>query len=295
MIHLRSPTTRMSWSNGRIDRHGQRADEVVIWHPVDADGSHGQDILKALQKLDTMRADMGSVNPVIAPQLPDLLEGRRKTLDTTLADARIARSKQFVRAEKDLEERVKKLHDRLTETRDLQRFSPGNVERCVRTALRLADWPDLEPASVHGAPTAPRSKCPHYRDRGSAASSLSIRFRARSARYLRSRRQWERRRRVPHLNHQLVQMSLRLLRAQMGRVTTSRASSALPCALPDELLRTRRPRGPAAGRHRGQPHRLHEELTKQDTFAVRLPAKTGCQRQNYARAFDRLRSRGPCN
>ena len=60
----------MEQRNGRIDRHGQKASEVVIWHPVDAEGGHGDDILRALRKLDSMRADMGSVNPVIAPQLP---------------------------------------------------------------------------------------------------------------------------------------------------------------------------------------------------------------------------------
>ena len=35
-----------------------------------------KDILRALEKLETMRSDMGSVNPVIAPQIPDLLEGK---------------------------------------------------------------------------------------------------------------------------------------------------------------------------------------------------------------------------
>ena len=79
MIHLEIPYNPnvMEQRNGRIDRHGQRASEVVIWHPVDAEGGRGDDILRALRKLDAMRADMGSVNPVIAPQLPDLLEGRR--------------------------------------------------------------------------------------------------------------------------------------------------------------------------------------------------------------------------
>lgn len=134
MIHLEIPYNPnvMEQRNGRIDRHGQKAAEVFIWHPVDADGSVGDDILLALRKLDSMRADMGSVNPVIAPQIPDLLEGRRSRLDTTEAEARAAKTRKYVRAEKDVNERVARLHDRLAETREAQRFSPHNVERTVR-------------------------------------------------------------------------------------------------------------------------------------------------------------------
>src|SRR5690606_1969499 len=71
LIHLEIPYNPnvMEQRNGRIDRHGQRASEVVIWHPVDAERGIGDDndILRALRKLDAMRADMVSVNPVIAP------------------------------------------------------------------------------------------------------------------------------------------------------------------------------------------------------------------------------------
>jgi len=107
MIHLEIPYNPnvMEQRNGRIDRHGQRSSEVVIWHPVDEEGGLGDDILRALRKLDAMRADMGSVNPVIAPQLPDLIDGRRRDLDTRLAEARMEKSRRFVKAERDLRER----------------------------------------------------------------------------------------------------------------------------------------------------------------------------------------------
>jgi SNF2 family DNA or RNA helicase len=90
LIHLEIPYNPnvMEQRNGRIDRHGQREKEVLIWHPVDGGGGncasvggHGEDILRALRKLDLMRADMGSVNPVIAPQMSGLIEGSLKDLD----------------------------------------------------------------------------------------------------------------------------------------------------------------------------------------------------------------------
>jgi hypothetical protein len=101
LIHLEIPYNPnvMEQRNGRIDRHGQREKEVLIWHPVDGGeqgkhasvGGHGEDILRALRKLESMRADMGSVNPVIAPQMSGLIEGSLKDLDTRLAEAKSPR------------------------------------------------------------------------------------------------------------------------------------------------------------------------------------------------------------
>ena len=75
----------MEQRNGRIDRHGQKYGEVLIWHPVDGGeaaeetlGGHKDDIIRALTKLEAMREDMGSVNPVIAPQMAGLIEGARR-------------------------------------------------------------------------------------------------------------------------------------------------------------------------------------------------------------------------
>ena len=65
-----------------------------------------------------MRADMGSVNPVIAPQMSGLIESTLKDLDTRLADAKIAKARRFVRAERELKARVSKLHERLLATQD---------------------------------------------------------------------------------------------------------------------------------------------------------------------------------
>ena len=112
LIHLEIPYNPnvMEQRNGRIDRHGQREKEVLIWHPVDGGeaghatvGGHGDDILRALRKLESMRADMGSVNPVIAPQMSGLIEGSLTDLDTRLAEANIAKARRFVRAERGTE------------------------------------------------------------------------------------------------------------------------------------------------------------------------------------------------
>ncbi|EEF27647.1 ATP-dependent helicase, putative [Ricinus communis] len=119
LIHLEIPYNPnvMEQRNGRIDRHGQRQKEVLIWHPVDGGeqgkstiGGHGDDIIRALRKLESMRADMGSVNPVIAPQMSGLIEGSLKDLDTRFAEAKIAKARRFVRAERELKDRFRIRH-----------------------------------------------------------------------------------------------------------------------------------------------------------------------------------------
>lgn len=269
MIHLEIPYNPnvMEQRNGRIDRHGQRASEVVIWHPVDAEGGQGDDILRALRKLDAMRADMGSVNPVIAPQLPDLLEGRRRDLDTRQAEARMEKSRRFVKAERDLRDRVAKLHERLSETRREQGLVPDHIERAVRTALRLADKPDLEPASLTSAPDGTVFRMPALSGSWSRCLEGLEHPYTQKIRPITFDHEVAKGRDdvvLVHLNHRLVQMSLRLLRAEIwARDDVKKLHRVTVRALPDGRIE-----GPAVvvmsrlvvtgGNH----HRLHEELTE---------------------------------
>lgn len=269
MIHLEIPYNPnvMEQRNGRIDRHGQRASEVVIWHPVDAEGGHGEDILRALRKLDAMRADMGSVNPVIAPQLPDLLEGRRRDLDTRQAEARMEKSRRFVKAERDLRERVAKLHERLNETRHEQSLVPDHIEQAVRTALRLADKPDLEPVSFCGAPDGTVFRMPPLSGSWSRCLEGLEHPYTQKVRPITFDHEVAKGRDdvvLVHLNHRLVQMSLRLLRAEIwARDDVKKLHRVTVRSLPDGQIE-----GPVVvvmsrlvvtgGNH----HRLHEELTE---------------------------------
>lgn len=269
MIHLEIPYNPnvMEQRNGRIDRHGQRSSEVIIWHPVDAEGGHGDDILRALRKLEAMRADMGSVNPVIAPQLPDLLEGRRRDLDTRLAEARMEKSRRFVKAERDLRERVAKLHERLTDTRHEQSLVPEHIERAVRTALRLADKPDLEPVALPDAPDGTVFRMPALSGSWSRCLEGLEHPYTQKVRPITFDHDVAKGRDdvvLVHLNHRLVQMSLRLLRAEIwARDDVKKLHRVTVRSVPDGRIE-----GPAVvvisrlvvtgGNH----HRLHEELTE---------------------------------
>lgn len=278
LIHVEIPYNPnvMEQRNGRIDRHGQKGlprvdgqegTEVVIWHPVDASGGHGDDILRALKKLDLMRADMGSVNPVIAPQLPALLEGRRRELDTGLAEKRMERARRYVKVERELRERIAKLHERLTTTRSEQHLTPDRIERVVRVALALTDKPDLTPAKLADLPegrvfqvpalAGSWSRCLDGLEHPYTKRIRPITFDHDSAK---GRDDVV----LIHLNHPLVQMSLRLLRAEVwARDDVKKLNRVTVRTLPDAKLDA--PAVLVVSRlviTGGNHHRLHEELTE---------------------------------
>ncbi|MTI78915.1 MAG: helicase [Marinobacter sp.] len=275
LIHLEIPYNPnvMEQRNGRIDRHGQREKEVLIWHPVDAGGQdeesiggHGEDIIRALRKLESMRADMGSVNPVIAPQMSGLIEGTLKDLDTRLAEAKIAKARRFVRAERELKDRVAKLHDRLLTTQQDFHLTPEHILTAVMTGLALAGRPPLEPYALNGVPEGTVFKMPALS--GSWARCLEglrhpFNQKIRPITFDHSVAKGRDDVVLVHLNHRLVQMCLRLLRAEVwAQDDVKKLHRVTVRSLPDALID-----GPAVvvisrlvvtgGNH----HRLHEELT----------------------------------
>lgn len=275
LIHLEIPYNPnvMEQRNGRIDRHGQRQKEVLIWHPVDGGeqgkttiGGHGDDIIRALRKLESMRADMGSVNPVIAPQMSGLIEGSLKDIDTRLAEAKIAKARRFVQAERELNSRIALLHEKLLSTQQDFHLTPEHIFMAVKTGLLLAGRPSLEPVALSDAPAGTVFKMPALS--GSWARCLEglrhphtqqIRPITFDHAVAKGRDDVV----LVHLNHRLVQMCLRLLRAEVwAQDDVKKLHRVTVRSVPDALIN-----GPAVvvisrlvitgGNH----HRLHEELT----------------------------------
>ena len=161
LIHIEIPYNPnvMEQRERRVDRHGQRAKEVSIWHPVDGGasatdnfGGHKEDIIRALVKLEAMRQDMGSVNPVIAPQMAELIEGKRTELNTKEAELRAEKARRYVRSDQNLRERTLKARERIRETEKDFHLGPEHVYAAVKTALALEKKPALKPIALEGAP-----------------------------------------------------------------------------------------------------------------------------------------------
>lgn len=287
LIHVEIPWNPnvMEQRNGRIDRHGQKEDAVFIWHPVgkgfsaraaanqrsgsvkpgDVAGDH-EYLMRAVLKIDTIREDLGSVGPVIARQIEEAMLGRRSGLDTASAEAKAAKARKFVTAEKRLQERIARLHERLMEAKNDFHLSPEHISRAVEVALDLAEKPSLKPTgstqgekgSVFEVPVLPGSwgratvglEHPHTGVRRPITFDHDV-AKGRDDVVL------------AHLNHRLVQKCLRLLREEIWKLDdVKRLHRVAVRTVPDSELRV-----PAVAVWSrlvitgGDHHRLHEELT----------------------------------
>ena len=160
VIHYDIPfnPNRLEQRIGRVDRHGQ-AHEVEVSHFVGAgwekepEGSYAGDLeylSRVARKVATERQDLGSVNPVLAHAVEARMLGRTRLIDPLQVAPKTSTS--LLRAERDLREQIRRLHDQLDASIRTLHVAPANVRRVVDTALALADQPPLaaEPAGPDG-------------------------------------------------------------------------------------------------------------------------------------------------
>lgn len=283
LIHVEIPWNPnvMEQRNGRIDRHGQKERDVYIWHPVgkgfEATGSAStvrvgeiagdhEYLMRAVLKLDTIREDLGSVGPVIARQIEEAMLGRRSTLDVSGAEDKAARARRFVAAERKLQDRIARLHERLMEAKTDFHLSPEYIARAVRIALDLAEKPALKPVSLPGVPHGKAFEVPILPGSwGRATAGLEHPFTGVRRPITFDHEVAKGRDDVvlAHLNHRLAQMCLRLLREELWKLDdVKRLHRVAIRFVPDGELD-----GPAIAVWSrlvisgGDHHRLHEELT----------------------------------
>jgi superfamily II DNA or RNA helicase len=233
LIHYEIPwnPNRMEQRNGRIDRHGQRSPEVKVYHfvgknyqeqatsgtrPGDLEGDL-EFLMRAALKVNNIREDLGKVGPVIASQVEEAMLGRRVTLDTSRAERESEPVRRMLKFERKVREQIEKLREQLQETRQNLRLTPENIEAVARIGLELADQPPLIEAEVEGlqgrAFYLPQLKsswavCSEGLEHPHTKDIRPIVFDPNAAH---GRDDVV----LAHLNHRLVQMCLRLLRAEV--------------------------------------------------------------------------------
>jgi SNF2 family DNA or RNA helicase len=288
MIHYEIPwnPNRLEQRNGRIDRHGQKL-KPLVYHFV-AKGYNDRErrnqetavgdleadlefLMRAVRKIEAIREDLGKVGPVIADQVSEAMLGRRSRLDTRKAEEDAQAVGRLFKFERDLAKQVKQLKQQLQETKRELRLSPENIQKVVGIALELVGQPPLIPAKVEGIwPDPKRHDCPVFHlpaltgSWEDCANGLTHPFTGERRPFVFDHYLAKNREDVVlvHMNHRLVQMSLRLLRAEVwsreGRKRLHRITARIvPDTGLEHLAMIAHARLVVIG---GDCHRLHEEI-----------------------------------
>ncbi|MGD0043707.1 MAG: hypothetical protein ABSE84_25415, partial [Isosphaeraceae bacterium] len=166
LIHYEIPwnPNRMEQRNGRIDRHGQKADHVRVFHFV-SEGYKGRQatlplseleadlefLMRVAQKVETIREDLGSVGQVLADDVEAAMLGRGYNLARTdTAERGSEPVRKMLKFERDLARQIQGLLDQYRETQKELRLSPSNIQKVVEVGLKLAQQPTLIPVSNSG-------------------------------------------------------------------------------------------------------------------------------------------------
>lgn len=133
---------RLEQRIGRVDRYGQQVAPDIrhfvgtgFGHAVDAFEADLEFLARVARKVVTMRADLGSVNAVLADAVQRRMVGERVTVDVETADAGPGPD---VPVDTDVPRQVRKLHEQLDSTVAELGITPAGIRRVVDTALELA-------------------------------------------------------------------------------------------------------------------------------------------------------------
>jgi SNF2 family DNA or RNA helicase len=286
LIHYEIPwnPNRLEQRNGRIDRHGQKGflapngeRQVFVNHFVgrgysqQASTSKAADLdadleflMRVAQKVETIREDLGSYGTVLAGDVEQAMLGHGYSMPgVSRADTKVDPVRKMLKFERDLAKQIGELLDQYRETQRELRLSPENIQKVVEVGLALAEQPMLIPKKhpcgkqVFTLPALKHSwaACAEGLEHPFTKEIRPITFDHAAAD---GRDDLV----LVHLNHRLVQMSLRLLRAEVwsakGRKRLHRITARL---VPDHVLNT-----PAVIAHArlvvigSDGHRLHEEV-----------------------------------
>lgn len=282
LIHYEIPwnPNRMEQRNGRVDRHGQRASAVRIYHfvgkgfeqtalgskPGELEGDL-EFLMRAALKVNTIREDLGKVGPVIATQVEEAMLGRRGALDTAVAEREAQPLRRLMKFERSVQGRIEQLKEQLGNTRRELRLTPENITAVVKIGLELARQPGLLPVEVPGlgGKGSEAYNLPALQGSWADCSQGLAHPHTEAIRPIVFDPDLARGRDdvvLVHLNHKLVQMCLRLLRAEVwSRQDSSKlyrvTARQMPTAALDHPVVVAYGRLVVLG---GDQQRLHEEI-----------------------------------
>lgn len=220
--------------------------------------------MRVAQKVETIREELGSYGTVLADDVEQAMLGRGYSLPgVKQAKAKSSAAGKMLKFERDLAKQIAQLLEQYRDTQRELRLSPENIRKVVDVGLSLADQPPLIP--VEDSSGKPVFKLPALRHSWAACAEGLEHPHSKIIRPITFDHSAADGRDdivLVHLNHRLVQMCLRLLRAEVwsvkGRKRLHRITARL---VPNHILNS-----PVAVAHArlvvigGDSHRLHEEI-----------------------------------
>lgn len=243
VLHWEIPwnPNRLEQRNGRVDRHGQPAPVVEVRHFVpkgwqEADFAEGslEDELKFLQvavdKVHQIREDLGSAGEVIATQIEQKMVGERTDWQTADREMTHRSGRARLKFDRDLARELERLTNELRASRSRLNLRPDTVRRVVSTALRLAHRQDLRPAPAPPGFEGEVFRLPELPGAWAAARNDGLYHPVTGEERVVSFDHEAVGDRTDvvllHLGHRLVQMCMRLLRAELWAQTRAGAGAA---------------------------------------------------------------------
>ncbi|MCK6537723.1 MAG: DEAD/DEAH box helicase [Polyangiaceae bacterium] len=243
LIHYEIPwnPNRLEQRNGRVDRHGQKHD-VQVFHFVGENYEDSADprrepgelegdlefLMRAARKIEQIRDDLGSAGDVIAEQVEQAMLGRRKRLDAEQATRRAEKVRAALRTPLDIRQRIQTLLAKLKESKAELRVSPEHLKAVVDVGLELAGHPPLRAVDVaarDGVPALTAYELPALAGTWAAcADGLAHPYTGDIRPVVFDHDLGAERDDVvvAHMGHRLVQMCVRLLRAEVWAPEGSR-------------------------------------------------------------------------
>lgn len=166
LVHIEIPwnPNRLEQRNGRIDRMGQKhapqiyhfapkgyqsaADDLARGITVNELEGDLEFLMRAVEKVEQMREDlMGKVGDVIAVQVEEAMFGSRRRLDLASIEEKTRPARMMLKLERELDARIQKQIQTFYDQRHSLHLTPSNVQKVVEVALEIGGQPPLQPAA----------------------------------------------------------------------------------------------------------------------------------------------------
>lgn len=150
LIHYEIPwnPNKMEQRNGRIDRHGQKSPEVFINHFTYANNEDSLFLQIIIDKVKTMREDMGAISDIIEKNIEKVMLGKSRALDFN--DNRRDIIKRDIKRDIAAKYEYSGLIESFEESKKSMKINLANIKKIVDNALKISGVKGIEPVLDEG-------------------------------------------------------------------------------------------------------------------------------------------------